>query len=210
MMIVILDYGMGNTASILNMVRKAGGSAVISADLQAVKEARAIILPGVGAFDNGMNKLASLGLIELLRNKIVVEKTPFLGVCLGMQLLFDRSAEGELPGLGWIKGSVTRFDFSLINDCSRLKIPHMGWNLIKPAKNSLLFKGMEDKGRFYFSHSYHAVGAQAADVSATSFHGYDFTCAVRKDNIFGAQFHPEKSHRFGLMLFKNFLRYAKC
>ncbi len=209
-MIVILDYGMGNSASILNMVCKAGGHAIITADLHALEEASAIILPGVGAFDNGMSKLDALGLVEVLTKKVVVDKTAFLGVCLGMQLLFNRSEEGNIPGLGWITGEVKRFDFSPINDRSRLKVPHMGWNLVRPKEYASLFKDMEDESRFYFVHSYHVECEQAENILGTSFYGYDFTCAVQKDNIFGVQFHPEKSHRFGLALFNNFLEYANC
>ena len=210
-MIVILDYGMGNPGSILNMVRKAGGEAVISADLEVVARASGMILPGVGAFDNGMRKLRNLGLVELLSRRVRAEKMPFLGVCLGMQLLFDRSEEGDLPGLGWLKGDVKRFNFTGIEDRHRLKIPMIGWNLVKPVHGASLFAGLEQEARFYFVHSYHAVCQDAANVQATSRYGYDYTCAVKNDNIFGAQFHPEKSHRFGLVLFKNFLEHvAQC
>jgi imidazole glycerol-phosphate synthase subunit HisH len=209
-MIVILDYGMGNPGSILNMLRKSGGDARITADHVEVAKASAIILPGVGSFDNGMQKLEALGLVRLLNTKVVDEKTPFLGICLGMQLLFDQSEEGLLPGLGWIKGGVIRFDFSQSEDRSRLKVPHMGWNLVNPLQYDTLFKGLESEARFYFVHSYHGICSDKSNVIALSNYGYDFACAVKKDNIFGVQFHPEKSHRFGLALFKNFLEHLAC
>lgn len=201
---------MGNPGSVLNMLRKAGGDGVVTADPVIISEATAIILPGVGSFDNGMSKLASLNLVELLIKKIVYEKTPFLGVCLGMQLLFERSEEGSMNGLGWISGEIKRFNFSGVPDSKNFKIPHMGWNLIYPVDNNDLFKMMEQEIRFYFVHSFHVVCTNPENILATSHYGYDFTCAVRKANIFGVQFHPEKSHRFGLALFKNFLEYVQC
>jgi len=209
-MIVIIDYGVGNPGSILNMLHKAGGDAVISAENEDISKAKALVLPGVGAFDNGMQKLEDLGLIKLLIKKVVEEKVPFLGVCLGMHLLFDRSEEGKLPGLGWIKGEVKRFDFSAIADHSRLKVPHMGWNTVRPTGASNLFKCIKDEVRYYFAHSYHVVCKDKSNVLATANYGYDFTCAVGKSNVFGVQFHPEKSHRFGLTMFKGFLEYTQC
>ena len=149
-------------------------------------------------------------MIDLLNEKVVKNKTPFLGVCLGMHLLFENGAEGVLPGLGWIKGSVVKFDFSQIQDRKRLKIPHMGWNIVKPLNYDSLFNGLEAEARFYFVHSYHVICSNPREILATTTYGHEFTCAVRKDNIFGTQFHPEKSHRFGLNLFRNFLDYVSC
>ena len=197
---------MGNTASMLNMIRKAGGQAELCAAPSDLESASAIILPGVGAFDNGMTKLAHSGLLETLGHKVIEEKLPFLGVCLGMQLLFDKSEEGKLPGLGWIKGDVTRFDFTGIHTNERLKVPHMGWNLVYPKTYENVFAGLEDEARFYFVHSYHVNCANTSDILATANYGYEFTCSVRHDNIWGVQFHPEKSHRFGIQFFKNFLK----
>jgi imidazole glycerol-phosphate synthase subunit HisH len=207
-MIVILDYGMGNSASILNMLRKAGGDAIITADLDAIKSASAIIMPGVGAFDNGMIKLNSLGLSSLLTQRVVEEKIPFIGICLGMQLLFDRSDEGNLAGLGWLRGNVKHFDFSALDDedRKRLKVPHMGWNVVNPIKFETLFASLEKEARFYFVHSYYVKCSDSKDILATTFYGKEFTCSVRKNNIWGVQFHPEKSHRFGLQFFRNFLK----
>ena len=203
-MITILDYGMGNTASILNMIHRVGGDAVISSDPQQILGANALILPGVGAFDNAMQKLNDSGLVKLIRQRVLEDKIPFLGICLGMHLLFDSSEEGTLPGLGFIPGAVRRFDFSGL-DIQKLKIPHMGWNVVYPQNDSRLFDGFEKDPRFYFVHSYHAVCTDSSHVAATCDYGYQFTCAVQKDNIFAAQFHPEKSHKFGMQLFKNFL-----
>jgi len=204
--IKILDYGMGNTASMLNMIRKAGGHAELCALPSALESATAIILPGVGSFDNGMRQLENSGFLEVLRCKVIEEKTPFLGVCLGMQLLFEKSEEGKQPGLGWIKGDVTRFDFSGMQSNERLKVPHMGWNVVNPKTYESLFSGAEEESRFYFVHSYHVNCKDPLDILATAHYGYQFTCSVRRDNIWGAQFHPEKSHRFGIQFFKNFLK----
>ena len=209
-MVVILDYGMGNTGSILNMVCRAGGKAIITADLEKIEQATAIILPGVGAFDNGMKKLNDSGILEILNKKVLVDKTPFFGVCLGMQLLFKRSEEGVLPCLGWIPGVVNRFKFDQVENKKQLKIPHMGWNVIEPKASDSLYRGLENEGRFYFVHSYHVVCENEDHVLAVANYGYKFVCSVHKENIFGAQFHPEKSHRFGMAVFRNFLKDAKC
>lgn len=209
-MIVILDYGMGNPGSILNMVRRAGGSAVVSSDLDIIASASAIILPGVGSFNNGITKLKQSGILALLEKKVMDEKIPFLGICLGMQLLFDKSEEGDAEGLGWIPGFVKKFDISSFEETKRLKIPHMGWNLVTPKEFETLYKNMEEEARFYFVHSYHVVCAKQEHILATTNYGYEFVSSVRNNNIWGAQFHPEKSHRFGLMFFRNFLKEAKC
>lgn len=205
-MIAVLSYGMGNTAAILNMIRRAGGEAYICERADDLRHATAIILPGVGSFDNGMIKLRASGLLEAVEDEVLTGRRPFLGVCLGMQLLFESSEEGQQPGLGWLKGRVTRFDFANCPTGSRLKIPHMGWNLVSPTHFEHLYAGLEDEARFYFVHSYHVNCESESDVSARSTYGYEFTCSVRRENIWGAQFHPEKSHRFGLQFFENFLR----
>lgn len=208
-MIVILDYGMGNPGSILNMIRRVGGQAVISSDEDSIRSASAIILPGVGSFDNGMQKLNSSGILAPLEQQVLRNRVPFLGICLGMQLLFEKSQEGSLGGLGWVPGEVKRFDFSQMENCG-LKIPAMGWNLIHPAKKSPLFEGLEEEARFYFVHSYHVECSSQENSLAVTTYGYPYVSAVQKDNIFGVQFHPEKSHRFGKTLFKNFLEMASC
>jgi glutamine amidotransferase len=145
-----------------------------------------------------------------LHEKVIKEKKPFLGICLGMQILFEKSEEGVLPGLCWIEGDVKRFDFKSLDAGHQFKVPHMGWNQIKPLSNKNLFKNLEDAPRFYFVHSYHVNCANELDVLATSNYGYDFVCSVRKGNIWGTQFHPEKSHKFGIEFFRNFLREVNC
>lgn len=204
-MIVVLDNEMGNAGSVINMIKRAGGSAILSSAPEVIKKAEKLILPGVGSFDRGITNLRQSTFFDVLTEKVLKDKTPFLGICLGMQLLFESSEEGELPGLGWIKGNVKRFNFAGLNDASSLKIPHMGWNLVKATKLNKLLPDNEIELRYYFVHSYHVECHDPSDILATSPYGYEFTCAVQRDNIFGAQFHPEKSHRFGLGLLRKFI-----
>ncbi len=201
-MIVIIDYGMGNLGSIRNMLKKIGAPAEISSEPAEISRAEKLILPGVGAFDHGMRSLADRGLIPLLNNLVLEEKRQILGICLGMQLLTQRSEEGCLPGLGWIAGETRRFRFP---NGMGLKIPHMGWNEVKPITGSPLFAGYEESPCFYFVHSYHVFCDDPADTLSTTFYGYEFVSAVKRGNIMGTQFHPEKSHKFGLRLLKNFV-----
>ena len=208
-MIKILDYGMGNTASMLNMIRKSGGEAEFCSKAENLESATKIVLPGVGSFDNCIEKLNESGMLETLTRKVLDEKVPFLGVCMGMQLLFEKSEEGELPGLGWIKGDVARFDFTRLEQHKSLKIPHMGWNVVEPNTYANVFSGLEEEARFYFVHSYHVNCSDSSDILATTHYGYEFTCSIHRDNIWGTQFHPEKSHRFGMQFFKNFLKEIK-
>ena len=194
---------MGNVGSILNMFRKVGAQAVASADPEIVAGAERLVLPGVGAFDNGMRNLRDRGLIEVLNRKATEGETPILGICLGMQLLTHASEEGELPGLGWIDATVQRFAFD--DTQTRLKVPHMGWNTATPIRSHPLFVGLETEARFYFVHSYHVV-CRSSEVSLTeTTYGEVFTSSVISGNILGVQFHPEKSHRFGMQLFRNFV-----
>lgn len=202
-MIVVIDYGMGNLGSILNMLKKIGAPAQVSSNADDIARASKLILPGVGAFDAGMKRLAELNLIDLLNDKALNQKTPTLGVCLGMQLLTRKSQEGVLPGLGWIAGETVRFHFD--SQHAHLKIPHMGWNTITLEKPGALFAGLDSTARFYFVHSYHIVCECADDVVTTTEYGYAFVSALERDNIFGAQFHPEKSHKFGMRVLKNFV-----
>tara|TARA_Y100001968_G_scaffold283495_1_gene282174 strand:+ start:2713 stop:3312 length:600 start_codon:yes stop_codon:yes gene_type:complete len=199
---------MGNTASILNMMRKVGLDAQISLDAEEIKSSRAFILPGVGAFDNGMTKIKKSGVLGLLEDMVVHQKKPFLGICLGMQMLFESSEEGEEEGFGWLPGSVRRFDFSASSETN--KIPHMGWNFVNSSSANKLFSGLHEENRFYFVHSYHACCMNPSHVVATTRYSYDFTCCVQKENIIGVQFHPEKSHRFGMTFFKNFSSLLEC
>lgn len=200
-MVVVIDYGMGNLGSILNMMKKIGAPAVISSKISDIEKADKLILPGVGAFDNGMKNLSERGLIHVLNNKVIKDATPILGICLGMQLFAKRSEEGILDGLGWIDAETVRFRFE--GDKTGLKIPHMGWNYLKIAREHHLFGDLGDNPRFYFVHSYHVVCNSSEDVLATTYYGYDFVSSINRGNIFGVQFHPEKSHKFGMRLLTN-------
>jgi imidazole glycerol-phosphate synthase subunit HisH len=202
-MIVVIDYGMGNLGSILNMLKKVGAQARISSDSAVIGAADKLILPGVGAFDAGMRRLHELNLVETLTRRVTREHTPFLGVCLGMQLLTQGSEEGDLPGLGWIEGRTLRFAFG--QEHCGLKVPHMGWNTVSCRKEAPLFAGLEPDSRFYFVHSYYVMCARREDVLATTTHGVEFDSAVSRGNIMGTQFHPEKSHRFGMAVLANFV-----
>ena len=205
-MIKVLDLGIGNTSSMLNMIRKAGGLVELCSNASELHSAKAIILPGVGSFDNVITKINNSNIITELNRKVIDEKIPFLGVCSGMQVLFEKSQEGKLSGLSWVKGEVTRFNFLDKQSLRDLKIPHIGWNIISPKKNDNLFYGLENDARFYFVHSYHINCSNPLDILATSNYGYHFVSAIKHGNIWGVQFHPEKSHRFGLKFFKNFLK----
>ena len=201
-MIVIIDYHMGNVGSIQNMLRKIGIDSMISSNPNEIENADKIILPGVGAFDTGMKNLAELDLLDLLKEKVQKNSTPTLGICLGMQLITKTSEEGTLSGLGWIDAITQKFQFGFTQNI--LKIPHMGWNTISIQRKDHLLKNLDNNSRFYFVHSYHVKCNNPEDVLATTFHGYDFVSIFKKNNIIGTQFHPEKSHRFGMTLLKNF------
>jgi glutamine amidotransferase len=201
-MIIVIDYGMGNLGSVQNMLKKVGTKSLISSDLEVIRTADKLILPGVGAFDNGMQNLLDRGLVGLLTDRVKVESVPILGICLGAQLLTLRSEEGSLPGLGWIAAETVRFKFPAGNN--HFKVPHMGWNEIKVTRENPLLSGFEETPRFYFVHSYHIRCSSEDDVLATSFHGIEFSAAIGHKNIMGTQFHPEKSHKFGLKVLANF------
>lgn len=201
-MIYIINYGVGNLSSIANIIKKVGGESQIINDVSLLKTAKKIILPGVGAFDHGMEKLAEQGWIDGLNDAVLIRKIPVLGICLGMQLLCKSSEEGVLPGLGWIDAEVKKFNFP---EGSDLKIPHMGWNTVKVKSENPLIKDTEEEQRFYFVHSYRVVCKNPEDTLSTTNYGGEFTSSLRHDNILGAQFHPEKSHRFGMSFLKNFI-----
>jgi len=200
--IVVIDYGMGNLGSIYNMFKHIGVSSIITNDLNKISEADKLVLSGVGAFDNGMKNIVALGLQPLLNKKVLEDRTPILGICLGMQLFTKSSEEGTLPGLNWIDGETLRFNFT--SNPQKLKVPHMGWNTVAPRTRDSLFKDMEEEICFYFVHSYHVVCQNEGDILATTPYGLDFVSAVHKANIWGTQFHPEKSHKYGMQLLKNF------
>lgn len=201
-MIAIIDYGLGNLASIKNMFKRIGvRDVVITSDKDVVAAADKIILPGVGAFDTGMKNLKEYNLIDVLNKKAMEEKVPFLGICLGMQLMTKGSEEGVLPGLGWFDADVLK-----IKSDHGLKIPHMGWNYIEPMPDDNAFVEKEDKCRFYFVHSYHVQCNDPKDILFTAKYGMEFHAAIQKDNLIGMQFHPEKSLRFGMKIFNTFAK----
>jgi glutamine amidotransferase len=205
-MIVVIDYQLGNLGSIINMLKKVGAKAVASSEIEVIEGADKLILPGVGKFDQGMKNLNNLRLISPLSDKVIKNRTPILGICLGMQLFTQRSEEGYSDGLGWIDAETVRFKFE--NNQNQLKIPHMGWNLVEIYQKDALFEEMYPEPSFYFVHSYHVVCKNENDILAKTFHGYEFASAVRIENIYGVQFHPEKSHKFGMKLLRNFVEFC--
>ena len=202
-MISVIDYGVANLGSMLNMLRKAGVEARAVSTPAEVQAADRIIRPGVGAFDAGMSALDSLGLVDVLRQRMGDDRVPTLGVCLGMQMLGSGSEEGKAPGLGVIAGRCVRFRF---DGPRALKVPHMGWNVVRATRPNGLLDDSDPDTRFYFVHSYHLVCDDTSDVLATTPYGSEFTSMIQRGNIWGAQFHPEKSHRFGMALLRNFAR----
>ncbi len=203
-MIVIVDYGLGNLGSIKNMLKKAGFSSLITDDPAEIEKADKIILPGVGAFDTGMRYLQEKGMLSILNHKAMVEKVPVLGLCLGAQLITNRSEEGVLPGLGWVDGETVRFHFD--NGAPQLKVPHMGWNVLQIVNDHSFLNGLPEDQRFYFVHSYHMVCHDEKNVIANTTYGYTFSSIIGQGNVVGMQFHPEKSHKFGLQVLGNFAR----
>ena len=203
MKVFIINIGIGNIGSVANMVRKVGGEAIITSNPEDVVRADKLIFPGVGAFDVAIKNLKSLGLIEILNERILVHKVPILGICLGMQLMTNSSEEGNMNGLGWINARTVKFKF---NDNS-IKVPHMGWNTVNLSKESRLFANMENQeNRFYFVHSYYVECNNSEDILTTTKYGdKEFVSSFERENIIGVQFHPEKSHKFGMQLIKNFL-----
>lgn len=201
-MIVIVDYQAGNIGSIQNMLRKIGHDAVISSDPMIISKAEKIILPGVGAFDHGMQTLRQLNLLSALEER-KNSKIPILGICLGAQLMCYSSEEGKEKGLAWIDAKVIRFK-NVVGE-KKILIPHMGWNNVKASKESRLFRDMLPDARFYFVHSYYISCADRNDLLIHSHYGDDFDAAFERDNLVGVQFHPEKSHKFGQQLLKNFI-----
>ena len=202
-MIGIVDYGLGNLGSVANMLKKIGVKAVVTAEPGKLRAARALILPGVGHFDRGMRNLEERGLKPVLDELVLKEQRPILGICLGMQLLARKSEEGSAPGLGWIAGDVKRFAFPAGD---RHVVPHMGWNEIEPVGQGLFGEVPERPPRFYFVHSFHLVADAEQDVMAWCTYGYRFAAAVRRGHIWGTQFHPEKSHKFGMSVLKAYAR----
>lgn len=203
-MITIIDYNAGNIKSIQNMLKKIGVQSSISSQASEIEQAKKLILPGVGHFDYGMKNLHESGLINILNEKVITKQTPILGICLGAQMLGNKSEEGNEKGLSWIDMDVVKFNSEKMNVND--KIPHMDWTNIKMMKQSALFNNMFEEPRFYFVHSYHMAPKNTEDTLCTSNYGYEFVSAVEHKNIYGVQFHPEKSHKFGMKLLENFAK----
>lgn len=201
-MITIIDYGVGNIKAFLNVYKQLNIPAIATSNASDISNASKLILPGVGAFDHAMERLNNSGMRKTLDEVVLQKKIPVLGICVGMQILSASSDEGNLPGLGWIDGVVKKFDASKINHLTHL--PHMGWNDVIPAGRNPLFYNLDILARFYFLHSYYFECKDKEKVLAVSDYGGDFACAVGSENIFGVQFHPEKSHHYGIQLLKNF------
>lgn len=201
-MIAIVDYGLGNVRAFANVYYRLNIPVVIARKSEDFHDVTKIILPGVGSFDYAMQRLNNSGMREALEQKVLGEKIPVIGICVGMQMLAKKSEEGVLPGLGWIDGEVRKF--IIPSDSSTMRIPHMGWNTINPLVNEELLKGMDKESRFYFLHSYYFKCANASDSIATTNYDGEFESAVNHKNVYGVQFHPEKSHGWGVQLLENF------
>lgn len=201
--VCVIDLGVANYGSMVNMLKKVGSRAVLSSRVSDIEAATHIILPGVGSFDAVSKALfAKPDAVAALQNQVIDKQIPFMGVCVGMQLLFSKSEEGIEPGLGWIEGDVRRFE----NDSSeqKLLIPHMGWNIAKPLMESPIFE-IEEQYKFYFVHSFRATNVPLANKLCITNYGGEFVSAVKRENIYGFQFHPEKSHKYGINLFSKFI-----
>jgi len=198
-MINIVDYGIGNLKSILNILKYIGVDSRISNSIDDIKNADKLILPGVGHFKTGMENLAKSGLIDVLHEEVLIKKKNILGICLGMQLMTKHSEEGDCDGLGWIDATTKKFQL-----IEHLKIPHMGWNNVNYKKDTALNKNISKEPRHYFVHSYFVDCNNKEDVLATTLYGTEFVAAFQHENIYGVQFHPEKSHKYGMELLRNF------
>jgi glutamine amidotransferase len=201
-LITIVDYGVGNVQALANIYKRLEIPCVLAKTAAELAGASHVILPGVGAFDWAMERLQASGMRETLDDLVQVQNKPTLGICVGMQMMAKGSDEGLLPGLGWFDARVKRFDEAKIQ--SRTHLPHMGWNDVEPVRTDGLMTGLADGARFYFLHSYYFAPNDPADVLATSIYGGRFACVVQRSTIYGAQFHPEKSHGWGIQLLKNF------
>ena len=207
MKFVIVDTGVGNVRSIANMLKRAKIYAEVSDDPEVLLQAEALILPGVGSYDSAMRRFKAAGLIEVLNEQALIRRTPILGICLGMQLLASGSEEGDESGFNWIPGMLKKIS-AVGDDGNRVRVPHMGWNIIRDTTGKCLYDNMGDEARFYFDHSYCFVPENEEDYCGSVYHGHRFAAGIRRGNIFGVQFHPEKSHRFGLALFHNFIDFV--
>jgi glutamine amidotransferase len=201
-MIAVVNYGLGNVQAILNIYHRLGMPAEGVTSAEQLLSADKIVLPGVGAFDWAMSRLSDSGMKDVLTARVLDNKVPVLGICVGMQMLASCSEEGTLPGLNWIPGEVKKF--APKGEAAALPLPHMGWNSTAPVERSELFAGFESDPRFYFLHSFYFAPSHSEDVLSITSYGGKFAASVRRDNIYGVQFHPEKSHEWGIQLLKNF------
>lgn len=201
-MIHIVDYGLGNVQAFINMYKRLGFDVCRATNAAELEGAKKLILPGVGAFDHAMELLSASGMRPGLDELVLKLQVPVLGICVGMQILADGSDEGNLPGLGWIPGRVRAFKAD--ERSANLPLPHMGWNDVQPVAGARLFVGLENDARFYFLHSFFFECAEPKFAAATTSYGLEFSCAVSSANVYGVQFHPEKSHHYGAQLLKNF------
>lgn len=201
-MITIIDYGLGNVLAFVNVYKRLNLPVSLARTAEELAGADKLILPGVGAFDHAIERLERSGMRQAVEEMVLVKRLPILGICVGMQMLAHSSEEGKQLGLGWIEGTVKKFDLSRIPH--GINLPHMGWNDVEPVGTDCLFNSLERDARFYFLHSYYFECREPANVLAVTDYGVKFTCAVRHENIYGVQFHPEKSHHFGIQLLKNF------
>jgi glutamine amidotransferase len=201
--IVVVDYGMGNVGSVVNMLGKVGAQVEASADPETIERADKLVIPGVGAFDAAMSRLRDLGLIAALNDAALRQTKPILGICLGMQIMGQRSEEGRLPGLSWFDAISRRFSPEDANP--ELRVPHMGWNVVRLERPAALVDRLPEESRFYFVHSYHVCCNTPTDVLLTTEYGVRFVSGFHRGNLYGVQFHPEKSHRFGLAMMRNFV-----
>lgn len=200
-MIIVIDYKTGNVGAVFNMINRIGIDAKISSSSDEIAKADKLILPGVGSFDNAMKNLYDMDLLSILNRRVLEDEIPILGICLGMQLMTKTSQEGKMPGIGWVDAETVRFKFD--SDSSR-KIPHMGWNSIRIIRNNALFNEVDQNFKFYFAHSYHVLCNNEKHILAKTCYEYEFVSIFNSNNIFGVQFHPEKSHRFGKKILENF------
>ena len=200
--VVIVDYGMGNIHSVRKQFTRIGADVVVSSDANEILSAGRLVLPGVGHFTKAMENLDERGLIGSLNDAVLGQGTPILGICLGMQIMANYGEEGESKGLGWFDAEIRHFQ---VEDKLRFKVPHMGWNQAFQRKDSALFSGIPEQSEFYFVHSYHWIANEPGDVLTETSYTYEFVSAVEKGNIFGVQYHPEKSHGVGAHLLKNFM-----
>ena len=203
-MITIIDYGLGNIKAFVNVYDRLNIQTKIAHKAEDLKDATKIILPGVGAFDYAMSQLNASGMRDELDKQVLGNKVPVVGICVGMQMLAKSSDEGKLPGLGWIDGKVKLFDENRIQ--FKTLLPHMGWNSIQPLRNNKLLDNITEQTRFYFLHSYYFICNQEEDIISNTEYGITYASAVNKNNIYGIQFHPEKSHSGGIQLLHNFAK----